>query len=112
MLGAQSDGFRSFALFLYPDIQWGGEQVQIGFSSGAILFFMLPAARSPAVVNIDDGSNVGTPGLYVFRVDTTLVVKPGGQFCARGGVHICLWLFCLPPFQSCQLEFSLKEMNL
>lgn len=78
VLGAQSDGFRSFALFLYPDIQWGGEQVQIGFSSGAILFFMLPAARSPAVVNIDDGSNVGTPGLYVFRVDTTLVVKPGG----------------------------------
>lgn len=110
VLAAQSDGFRSFALFLYPDIQWGGEQVQIGFSSGSILFFMLPAARSPAVVNIDDGSNVGIPGLYVFRVDTTLVVEPRGALCAANDFQVHLLLFSLP-FQSCHLEFSLKEMN-
>ena len=79
-----TDGRRSFVIFLYADgeIQWttgdasggtngfGGTAAQVGFNSGdGIRFASVPGSQTMAIVNIDTTSNVGIPGVWVFRVD-------------------------------------------
>ncbi len=58
----------------YEDIQWY-ENANIGFNSGNTSF-SLPGAFTPNATHIDDYSNVGIPGLYVYRVDQNTVVEP------------------------------------
>lgn len=75
----------SFVLFLYADggIQWttgtssggsnglGGEEAQVGFNAAdGVRFSTVPGSRTPEIINIDTTSNVGRPGVWVFRVDT------------------------------------------
>lgn len=79
-----TDGRRSFVIFLYADgeIQWttgdasggrngfGGTEAQVGFNAGdGIRFASVPGSRTGDIVNIDTTSNVGIPGVWVFRVD-------------------------------------------
>ena len=84
---------RSFSLFFYLDdgIQWG-QGAQIGFDavfhtfnsiiSGLDLcppFFSLPGALQASSADIELTSNTGTPGKWVFRLDTVVVIEPGGE---------------------------------
>ena len=66
----------TFVFFIYHDIQWG-ENAIIGFSAGdGVRSFMLPAALTGQVLNIDEGSNVGVRGVYIYRVDLCSVLGP------------------------------------
>lgn len=47
------------------------------------LFFNLPGSRSNDVVNIEQTTNVNTPGRWVFRVDTELIDPANG--CSYNG---------------------------
>ncbi len=58
----------------YEDIQWYGN-ANIGLNSGKTSF-SLPGAFTPNATHIDDYSNVGIQGLYVYRVDQNTVVEP------------------------------------
>ena len=84
-----SDGQRSFVLFLYADgmIQWttgnlsggsgglGGTQAQVGFNSADnIRFASVPGSQTPEIINIDRTSNVGRPGVWMFRVDESEII--------------------------------------
>lgn len=61
-----------YVAFLYDDIQWGAG-AQIGFNSGdGIAYFTIPSALSPATLNITQLSNVGSPGLFIYKVDGKL----------------------------------------
>ena len=88
--------FESFVLFLYNDggIQWttgdginglgvidrlggdginglGGNEATVGISSGdSYNYITVPSSQSPNVLNIDQTSNVGNPGVWMFKVGT------------------------------------------
>ncbi|CAJ0961135.1 unnamed protein product [Ranitomeya imitator] len=83
------DGLRSIVMFRYQDIQWttgtasggdphtglGGTPAQAGFNTDTE-YFNIPFSRTEHIINIKSSSNVGIPGLWVFRVDEFKV--PGG----------------------------------
>ena len=59
----------TFVFFLYGDIQWG-DGANIGFDAGdGARFFMVSGALTNQVLNIDEESNVGVRGVYMYQVD-------------------------------------------
>ena len=65
-----TDGVQTLAVFIYRDINWG-ERAQIGFNVGdGYTSFTLPEALSSQTRNIDEHSNVGKPGVFVYRIDS------------------------------------------
>ena len=69
-----TDGELSFALFSYGDIQWDTAAF-IGFQS-AIIYFDITKLSKFNTLELETTSNVGIPGLYIFRVDQTEVIEP------------------------------------
>ena len=69
----------SYVAFIYSDIQWG-PGAQIGFNGGGHgnAYFTLPGALSSNTLNISQMSNVGLPGLYIYRVDGKLCLQVNG----------------------------------
>ena len=66
----------TFVFFIYGDIQWG-DGANIGFNAGdGSRFFMDQAALTNQTVNIDEGSNVGMTGWYIYRVDLCSILGP------------------------------------
>ena len=66
----------TFVFFIYHDIQWGVD-ANIGFNAGdGMRSFMLPGALTNQVLNIDGGSNVGMTGVYIYRVDCSVLIGP------------------------------------
>ena len=56
----------------------GGNPAQVGFNAGDNQnFFSLPGSRTDDIVNIDERSNVGEPGVWVFHVSGP-EVRSGG----------------------------------
>ena len=69
----------TFVFFIYADIQWG-DGANIGFNAGdGVRFFMLPGALTNQVLNIDEGSNVGVTGVYIYRVDCSVLGPNNGE---------------------------------
>ena len=56
----------------------GGQSAQVGFNVGDGRHTVIPASRTDAIINITHTSNVGTPGMWVFRVDGEDVVVTAG----------------------------------
>ena len=80
-----SNEFESFVLFLYPDdgIQWttafssggtngfGGNEAVAGISAGdGVNFITIPGSLTPSIINIANTSNIGVPGVWMFKVGT------------------------------------------
>ena len=66
----------TFVFFIYGDIQWG-DSASIGFHPGdGTRSFIIPHVLKRQPLNIDEGSNVGVTGLYIFRVDLCSVLGP------------------------------------
>ena len=66
----------TFVFFIYGDIQWGAG-ASIGFDAGdGTRYFMNPRSLSRQALNIDEGSNVGVTGVYIYRVDLCSVLAP------------------------------------
>ena len=64
-----TDHIQTVAAFIYDNIQ-RGDGAQIGFNAGdGLTSFTLPIALSSLTLTIDDCSNVGQPGVFVFRID-------------------------------------------
>ena len=71
----------TFVFFIYGDIQWDDsanfDGANIGFDGGdGTRSFMAPGALTSQTLNIDEGSNVGVTGLYIYRVDLCSVLGP------------------------------------
>ena len=68
----------TFVMFLYEEIQWGNLETNIGFNAGDQLQAITLAAplTVEGIPNLVSTSNVGIPGVYIFRVDLTIEV-PG-----------------------------------
>ena len=65
-----ADGSLTFVMFLYHDIQWSSG-AQVGFNAGdGVNYFTVPESlTTDGVLNLDNTSNVGIPGMYIYRVD-------------------------------------------
>ena len=79
----------SFIIFSYGDIQWG-EEAYIDFFDDTH-YFGLPESHTSASVDIDTKSNIGVPGLFVYRVDKNTIMEPTsnytGKYLAHKHVH-------------------------
>ena len=65
-----TDNEQTIAVFIYDNIEWGGE-AQIGFNAGdGHTYHMLSEALTRQTLNMDEKTNVGVPGFFVFRVDS------------------------------------------
>lgn len=73
-----TNGFMTYVLYLYEDINWGDGDTSIGFNAGdGTRAFNLPeAANTQSILNLESTSNVGIPGAYYFRVDQDSVILP------------------------------------
>lgn len=78
-----SNEFESFAIFLYDDIQWttgdssggvdglDGNEAVAGITAGdGVNFVTIPGSLTPDIINIDNTSNVGVPGVWIFKTGT------------------------------------------
>ena len=74
-----ADQQMTFVFFIYGDIQWG-DGANIGFSAGdGTSSFMVPGALTNQTLNIDEGSNVGVTGVYIYRVDCSVLGPRDGE---------------------------------
>ncbi|KAI1716123.1 nidogen-like domain-containing protein [Ditylenchus destructor] len=85
-----TDGRHSFAIFYYQNLTWttghadggidglGGTPAQAGFDFGdGNHRMMIPGSCTGDVLKINDQSNVGDPGKWVFRVDRAAIQTAG-----------------------------------
>ncbi|XP_077867226.1 sushi, nidogen and EGF-like domain-containing protein 1 [Saccoglossus kowalevskii] len=84
-----SDGEKSFAIYNYCDIEWttgeasdgntqgiGGTPAQVGFNAGdGVTFFAVPSSFKPEVIDIEETTNVGVPGRYVFQLNGENIIE-------------------------------------
>ena len=77
-----TDGRHSFVVFNYLDdgISWtrgDASQVdaQVGFNFGGSILrhFVVKTSRTAAIADIEEDSNTGSPGQYVYRVDSAVI---------------------------------------
>ena len=86
-----TDGFESFVIFLYAHnkIEWttgdrssgenglGGREAIAGINVGdRVTHVTIPGSMTPEIINIDETSNVGTPGVWMFQVGEGTVKLP------------------------------------
>jgi len=74
---------ESFVIFLYADgeIQWttgdsggtngfGGSEALAGINAGdGVNSLTIPGSLTPSIINITQTSNVGIPGVWIFKVN-------------------------------------------
>ncbi|XP_038138318.1 sushi, nidogen and EGF-like domain-containing protein 1 [Cyprinodon tularosa] len=88
-----TDGELSFTIFQYNNITWttgrhassggnleglGGIAAQAGFNAGdGKRYFNIPGSRTADVVSLEETTNVGYPGRWVFRIDDANVEVGG-----------------------------------
>ena len=91
---------RSFAIFLYADVQWttgdadegtnglGGKYAQVGFNKGdGTKFSVVPESRTANVTKMHMNSNVGKPGVWIFEI-----TGDDGQISALQSIYITTYL--------------------
>ena len=71
-----TDGDMSFIFLIYTDIQWGAG-VLIGFNAGdGIRSFTVPGALTNLALAFETMSNIGIPGVFIYRVDEYPILGP------------------------------------
>ena len=87
-----TDGIHSFVVFNYLDngISWtrgDASQVdaQVGFNFGGNILgsYVFLISQTEAIANIEEETNIGSPGQYVYRVDNGVIstVSTSGSGC-------------------------------
>ena len=114
-------GNQTFAIYLYADglIQWSQEgKALAGYSAGdGQTYYNISGSLSTELLKISSTSNVGYPGLWVFRVDNNDLVFlscvnqwPGIQYQCNSSVHI-LFIQCasLPCYVFAEAEVRFEN---
>ena len=72
-----TDWERTYILFIYGRIDWLPDHVIIGFNAGdGCRYFILPESlTNEAILNLENTSNVGRPGTFIFRADQTAITE-------------------------------------
>ena len=71
------DGSKSFIFFIYNQLEWTRDPINIGFrdSNGSRSFMLAETLSGDEVrqLRLSETSNVGVPGLYLYQVDGEIV---------------------------------------
>uniref|UniRef100_A0A914XID4 NIDO domain-containing protein n=1 Tax=Plectus sambesii TaxID=2011161 RepID=A0A914XID4_9BILA len=96
-----TDQLHSFVIYYYNSIQWttgratggdcnglGGTPAKAGFDAGdGQSFYVIHGSCSSDIINIASKSNVGSPGKFVFGVNSANIVSPDNS----PGLYFCLF---------------------
>ena len=64
-------------MFLYADIQWTRTGALAGINVGdGLNHITLPGAQSSNILNIQKMSNIGIPGVWIFKVGEGMTFMP------------------------------------
>ncbi|KAJ8041477.1 Alpha-tectorin [Holothuria leucospilota] len=111
-----SDGeVESYAIFNYENISWTtgvspnskanpdgtggtpGAMAKVGFNYGdGVKGFMLNVSGTDDVINMDETSNIGIPGRWIFRLDQAEIEAPSETIRTR----------CLPGWTFLEIEYA------
>ena len=88
-----TDSIDLYVFFLYSDIQWiqlnNSIIVQIGFNAGnGIDYYSIPDSGTEAMMNITRTSNVGVPGMWVFKASEAVIRSHGCHMSGKGRVSM------------------------
>ena len=84
---ATNKGLESYVIFLYAHgkIQWttadrdggvdGNEAVARINAGDGVNHFTIPGSSTPDIINIDETSNVGIPGMWMFQIGKRMLCK-------------------------------------
>lgn len=65
----------TLAVFIYNEIQWS-VATQIGFNAGDGYSSFTPnEALIDPVENVDNRTNIGLPGVFVYRIDSKIEIR-------------------------------------
>ena len=54
----------------------GGDEAVAGVSAGdGVNFETIPGSLTPSIINIDNTSNIGVPGVWIFKVGTGMYLR-------------------------------------
>lgn len=104
-----TDGTNTFAVFLYLDINWttgdnhggtdgiGGTPAQVGFDAGnQIQYHVLNGSLTDEIINIEERSNIGIPGIYMWQINGGSVRQSGeGQLSVSVLMHTLINTRCM-----------------
>ena len=66
----------------------GGNAALVGYNAGdGIISFTVPGSQTDEIIEIASTSNVGTPGMWIFRLDKHEFVLPRCQEFSNGIVY-------------------------
>ena len=69
-----TNGTTTLAMFLYDEIQWGWRS-QIGVNAGdGYSSLSLSEALTDPIEDIDNRTNIGLPGVFMFRIDSKIII--------------------------------------
>jgi hypothetical protein len=96
-----TDGTTSFAIFLYNEIEWTTADddrgpAKVGFNDykGVNLnqSWEMPCSGTSDITQLNTSSNVGTPGLWIFRIDGENIIPacPNEASCTSDRLCSCL----------------------
>ena len=106
-------------MFLYEDIQWTtgdrsggydglhGTEALVGINAGhGIHSVTVPESMTPNITNVVNTSNIGIPGIWMFKVNECMcniqvdecmcniqVVRPCLYMYACKYMHVCIWTY-------------------
>ena len=86
-------GNQTFVIYLYADglMQWSrdGDTI-VGYNAGdgGLTFYRIPGSLSKDIIKIVNRTNVGYPGLWVFRVDQSKSVEISCADNSQGIIYI------------------------
>ena len=84
-----TDGKFSFLLLSYGNLQWGGdfpnETYEVAFSGMESNYRI----NEGPIQDITTLSNVGVPGLFMFRVDQVNVTEPTTNVTGKIKIYVC-----------------------
>ena len=79
-----TDGINSFVFFLYGDGEinsYSGYRAQVGLNAGnGVDFISVNGSLTNSIFNIDQESNVGCPGVFVFQVNGGVQQPESGRY--------------------------------
>ena len=103
-----TDGQKTFALFIYGDIEWGDNDTTIGFNAGDGVRSIVVTTRP---LDVETGSNVGVTGLYINRIDLSSILSPDdGEKLLHGMLVEISWecqnmpTICISNFFFCRVQ--------
>ncbi|XP_071788134.1 uncharacterized protein [Asterias amurensis] len=86
-----TDGRRAYTIFNYKEIDSTTKKVylfdyQVGYNAGdGVAYYAVPKSMTDQIYDIEESTNIGTRGRWLFRLDTEVVVCPNDTIVAYNG---------------------------